>query len=399
MNKPEPSPTNLSKPEISEIKLSNPETLTANPPAENPPVKAVSLKKPHISGIFSSVSNQDKINFARHLSMVAKAGMPVQEGLRIIRAQTESKVLRKIIDQLIADLNNGHFLADSLGQYENLFGNFFINIIRVGETSGTLSKNLLYLAEELRKSKALSSKIKSAMIYPAVILFATLGMIVFLTFFIFPKLLPLFQGFGTKLPATTTALIAVMNFIKNYGIYMLGASVVLYIGLKIAKSKINAFHYFLNSLIFRIPVISSLSISINMVNLSRVLALLLKSGMRIVDAVDVTSKTFENLVYQRAVREANEEIKKGGQIATYLAKRPNLFPPLFFGMVKMGETTGTLEENLEYLAEYYEDETNNKLSSLTSLLEPLLLLLMGGMVGFVALSIITPIYSISQGIK
>lgn len=377
--------------------MNSPEILPLVPT----PVKEIKspFSKKHISGLFSSISVQDKINFARHLAMIVKAGMPVQEGLRIILSQTESKVLQKIITQLIEDLNNGHFLADSLEQYENLFGPFFVNIVRVGESSGTLGKNLLYLAEEIRKAKMLKSKVRSAMVYPIVILLATLAMVGFLTFFVFPKLIPLFRGFNVKLPATTTALITAADFLQNYGLYSLIIIAGLIFLFRVLVNKVPPFKYFLHRIILVTPVIAPLSISINIVNFCRVLALLLKSGVTIVDSLAITSKTFENLVYRKAVLQAEADIRRGEQLAVYLTKRKKIFPLLVSGMIRIGENTGNLEENLDYLAEYYDDEMTNKLSGLTSLLEPLLLLTMGLVVGFVALSIITPIYSISQGIK
>jgi type IV pilus assembly protein PilC len=359
------------------------------------------LKAPRfgLSIFLDRLSTQEKINFARHLAMVIKAGLPMYQGLTILKEQASSRALSRIITQVIADVNNGRFLADSLSRYEDTFGAFFINLIRVGEASGTLPQNLAYLADELRKSKNLRSKVRSAMVYPIVILIATIGVTGFLAFFVFPKLLPVLLGLGVKLPPTTLALIAVVNYIQNYGIYTLAGAVVLFILLRVIVRMAEPIRYAIDRVILAIPVISQLTVSVNMVNFTRILALLLKSGVRIVEALTITSNTFGNLVYRRAVLGANDEIKKGGQLATYLASKKRIFPPILSDMIRVGENTGNLEENLSYLAEYYEEEVDNKLHGLTSLLEPVLLLVMGMVVGFVALSIITPIYSISQGVK
>jgi type II secretory pathway component PulF len=151
-------------------------------------------------------------------------------------------------------------------------------------------------------------------------------------------------------------------------------------------------------MIFFVPVLSGLTVSINVTNFSRILGLLMKSGVKIVEALDITSLTFDNLVYRKAIREAKEEIKAGGQLADALSRHKTFFPMLSSGMVRVGENTGNLEENLEYLAEYYTEEVDNKLQNLTSLLEPLLLLVMGGMVAFVAISIILPIYQSTSAV-
>ncbi len=348
---------------------------------------------------FARISVQDRINFARHLSLVVRAGLPVFEGLKIIQEQTESKLLKSVVESLIQDVNNGKFLADGLARYENLFGPFFVNIVRVGESSGTLAKNLLYLADELGRQKELQSKVRSAMVYPLVILTATVGVAGFLTFYVFPKLIPVFAGMNVQLPATTVLLLAILSFLRAYGIYTLVGVIVAIIGIRYVVKKVAPVRYMCHQALFFIPVVSDLTVSVNMVNFTRVLGLLLKSGVKIVESLNITQNTFANMVYKKFLGEASEKTRTGGQLGIYLADEKRYFPPLVSGMVRIGESTGNLEENLEYLAGYYDEEVDLKLHSLTALIEPLMLLLMGLMVGFVALSIITPIYSISQGIQ
>lgn len=403
MNMDNPTPTTpLNAPLTKAVEIKPPE-FPAKPTEPTKKEKAISPKTPKNEvvrlGFFANLSVQEKIDFARHLAMVVKAGLPVYEGLKIISEQTESKILAKIIQQLIADINNGRFLADSLENFEHIFGGFFINIIRVGESSGTLAQNLLYLAEELQKSKSLESRVKSAMIYPMIIFVATLGITAFLTFFIFPKLLPVLNGLNVKLPASTVALISTVDFLRNYGIYVLVGIIALVVTIKVVLRKFEMVRYVVHRMIFYIPAVAPLTMSVNMSNFARVLSLLLKSGVKIIEAITITGNTFSNLVYKRSLIEANEEIRKGGQLATYLGKHKKFFPALVVGMVRVGESTGNLEENLAYLAEYYETEVDDKLHGLTSFLEPIMLLIMGLLVGFVAISIITPIYSISSGVR
>jgi type II secretory pathway component PulF len=351
------------------------------------------------SKLFDRISIQERINFARHLSLVIKAGLPIFEGLKIIQSQVESPVLKRVIQTLMDDVNGGKFLADSLEKYNHLFGTFFINIVRVGEASGTLSKNLLYLADELRRQRELQTKVRSAMVYPLVILVATIGVAGFLTFYVFPKLVPVFGSLNVTLPFTTRVLLATLAFLKAYGLELLGGIIAFIIAARLAIRYVTPIRYFLNEMLIFIPVVSDLTVSVNMVNFARVLGLLLKSGVKIVEALGITKNTFSNLVYRRILGAASEEIRKGGELGAYLANNKRFFPPLVSGMVRIGESTGNLEENLEYLSEYYDEEVDTKLHSLTALIEPLMLLVMGLLVGFVALSIITPIYSISQGIK
>ena len=357
----------------------------------------MSNKKP-FRAFGSRLSLQEKINFARHLAMVVKAGLPVFEGLTIIKGQGSSKTLRRIIDQLISDVNNGKFLADGLEHYRHIFGEFFINIIRVGEASGTLSQNLLYLADELKKSKDLKSKVRSAMVYPVIVLIATLLVVSFLTFFVFPKLLTVFSGLNVKLPAATRLVIASVEFLREDGLYVMLGAAAFFVAVKLVM-KLSPVRYAMHRLLFFIPVVSGLMVSINVANFSRILSLLLKSGVKIVEAITITASTFDNLVYRRALIASTEEIKKGEQLASYLGKHQSIFPPLASGMVQVGENTGNLEENLAYVSDYFTEEISSRLQTLTSLLEPMLLLFMGLLVGFVAVSIILPIYQITSAVQ
>ena len=191
--------------------------------------------------LFESIPVQEQINFARHLSIVIKAGLPLYQGLKIIHDQSESRLLKTIVDQVMVDVNSGRFLADSLERYRNVFGDFFINIIRVGESSGTLSQNLTYLAEELKKAKSLKGKVKSAMVYPIIIMVTTIGVTGFLTFYVFPKLLPVFTGLKVQLPASTVALIAIVDFVKHYGVYLAITIFVLVLVIKILVKKLQDF--------------------------------------------------------------------------------------------------------------------------------------------------------------
>jgi type IV pilus assembly protein PilC len=349
-------------------------------------------------GFFDKISDQDKIDFARHLAIIIKAGIPLYDGLVIIKKQSDSPALIKVLGQLSVDVSNGRFLADGLERYKAAFGDFFISVIRVGEASGTLAQNLLYLSDETKKRKNLEKKIRSAMVYPSIILIATLGVTVFLAFFVFPRLLPMLRGLNVKMPASTLLLMAIVNFLTKYGIYVVAIAAVIVFIFRYLLRHVTSFRYFLHRLILATPALSKSSVSLNMVNFARIFSLLLKSGIKIAEALIITSRTFDNLVYRRFIEEASQEIRRGGELAPFLARQAVLFPPFVTGMIQIGEATGNLDENLIYVSEYYEEEMNYKLDALTSFIEPVMLLFMGLLVGFVAISIITPMYSISGGI-
>ncbi|MBI5220617.1 MAG: type II secretion system F family protein [Candidatus Liptonbacteria bacterium] len=347
---------------------------------------------PHLGRFWERISAQERINFTRHLAIVVKAGVPLVAGLKIIRRQAESPMLGKVIDQLALDINNGKFLSDSLAQYPHLFSDFYISIVRMGESSGTLTNNLFYLAEEMEKSRDLSTKIKSAMVYPIFVMVATVGVVALLVLVVFPKILPVFASLKAKLPLSTRTLIAIMNLLNDHGLSVLVISLAVIIAWRVLLARVPSFRYRVSRAMLFMPVVAPLASGVAIANLTRVCGILLKSGIRLVDAMHITSQTMGNLVYRRSLQAAAEDIRQGETLAQSLDKHGRIYPPLVTGLIEIGESTGNLEENLLYLSEYYTKEVQIKTGNLTVLLEPALLLFMGLIVGFVALAIITPIY-------
>lgn len=361
-------------------------------PAPQPAAKALKL------GFFPNISDQDKIDFARHLAIIIKAGIPLYDGLIILKKQSQSKKVVTIIEQLARDVSNGMFFADSLERFHQTFGDFFISVVRVGEASGTLAQNLTYLSDETKKRRNLKRKIKSAMVYPVIVLVATLSVTAFLAFFVFPKLLPALTGSGAPLPESTRILMSAIGFFTNYGILCIGIIIVLLIAFHYLLTYVTPFRYLMHRVLLSIPILSKLSVSLNMVNFSRIFSLLLKSGVKIAEALTITGRTFDNLVYRRFIEAASQEIGRGGELSRFLEQRPKLFPSFVTGMIEIGEATGNLNDNLSYISEYYEEEVSYELDAMTTIIEPVMLLFMGLLVGFVAISIITPIYSISANL-
>ena len=349
----------------------------------------------NLSRFFIRLSLKDRMLFAKHMAIMVGSGMQILDGLTILRKQTESKALQIILDQLITDIKNGQFLSAGLERYNKIFGDFFINVIKVGESSGTLSENFKYLAEELKKKQELQRKVTGAMVYPAVIVLATVGITSLLTFFIFPKILPVLKSIDVELPTVTIVFIAVSDFLLANGGWVLGGLAGLVFGVWFVL-KIPQVKFLWHKTILWIPLIGRMSQAINMINFSRTLALLLKSDVKIVESLKITADTLTNVVYQKAIIQAAEEARMGNQISSYLTSNPHLFPPLVAQMILVGENTGKLDESALYLSEFYDGEFEETTKALSSALEPLLLIVMGFVVGFVALAIITPIYKITQ---
>jgi len=346
---------------------------------------------------FFRLSNKQKMFFARNLEVMSRSGMQVLDSLEIIKKQTKSKTFIQIIDQLITDIKNGHYLSSGLERYKNIFGDFFINLIRVGESSGTLSENLRYLADELKKKDELNKKIKGAMAYPIILMIATLGITAILAFFVFPKILPVLKSLNVKLPPITLGFIAISQFLFDYGLFIFVGLAVLIAGFFMLL-RVKAFKLGWHRVIIFLPFTKTMSQNINMVNFARTLGLLLKSGVKIIEALQISADTIDNLVYRGEIMKMAEGVRRGDSLSKYLTVDSKLFPPIFSEMIVVGENTGKLDESLLFLANYYESELDESTRNMSSFLEPVMLLTMGLVVSLVAMAIITPIYKITQTI-
>ena len=334
---------------------------------------------------------QDQIFFAKRLAMILRAGMPIMEGLHMLGSQTRTGSATFIYQSLIVDVSNGHPLSTGLGKFQRIFGEFCVNIVKVGETSGTLHENLDYLAEELKKKQALRRKVVGALVYPAVIIVATIGITVMLTVYIFPKIIPIFQSVKATLPLSTRILIVLSSFLSNWGLWLLGGIVVSFIGFLFLMRSWPRFHLFIDNVLLRIPLLGKLSQYYNLANSTRTLSLLLKSDVGVVNAMELVAASTRNHVYRRALYDAANHITRGQKISLQLQSKPRLFPPLMTQMVLVGESTGNLSTSLMFLSDMYEEEINDLTKNLTTMLEPILMIVMGIVVGFVAISIISPI--------
>ncbi len=344
-------------------------------------------------------SVKEQTFFAKRLSFLIKAGVPILESLHIIRKQTKSKSRVKVFDRVILDISNGQYLSTSLGRFKGVFGDFAINIIRVGESSGILSQNLNYLAGELKKKQVLRSKVMGALFYPIIITIATFGITGLLVMYIFPKILPIFQGLHVELPLSTRIIIFITDTIRDYGIYIFIGIIAFIISFSIARRRIPAVRLVLDGFILRIPLVGKIIKNYNLANICRTLGLLLKSGISVNESLLIASDTTENTQYKKSLRDISRGVIKGKPISELLERSPELFPDMTWHMIAIGEKSGNLSNTLTYLSELYEDDFEDLTKNLSTSIEPILMIVMGLIVGFVAISVIAPIYGITQNLK
>ena len=347
---------------------------------------------------FVRMSIKDQTFFIKRLSFLIKAGVPMLESLTMIRDQTRQSGYVTVLDTVIQDVSNGQYLSTSLTKFRHIFGDFSINIISFGESTGILSDNLIYLAEELKKKNALRKKILGAFVYPAVVTVATFAITGFLMVYLFPKITPVFSSLRIALPLSTRMVIFMSNFLIHHGLTLVGFLAVLTIACIVAIKKVLIFHFYFDKFIMKIPTIGNVVKNYNLANVTRTIGLLLKSGIPVGETLEITTKVSGNLVYKKEFKTIVKVVNRGEQMSVYLAKHRDLFPDVLTQIISVGERTGNLSNSFIYISELYESEVEEFTKNISTLIEPVLMIIMGVMVGFIAIAIITPIYSITQNL-
>lgn len=346
----------------------------------------------------STISLDEKINFIENLSVMLKAGISISRAMQILVKQTKNVKFKNIISDVYNQVQQGKGLAEALEKYPNVFSNIFFSMVKVGEMSGNLDKSLEYLSIQLHREADLKSKTKGAMIYPSVIMGAMVIIGVLMSIFVLPSLTSVFKEFGGTLPLSTRIVMKFADFMSGNAVLVLGGMVAFIAGM-VAVYRTYAGQKMFDIFLLHFMVISTIIKKINLARFARILSSLLKSGIPIVQALDVAGGSLGNIPYRELVTQAGIDVKLGKPLTESLGKNEDLFPVLVVQMIQVGEESGTMQEILEQLAMHYEEEVDNTLKNLSSIIEPLLLLLIGGAVGILAVALIAPIYSISQTIQ
>lgn len=348
--------------------------------------------------MISNFSLKEQTFFFKRLAFLINASVPLLDGLSVLREQALTRSHRRVLDQIIADVSQGQSLSRSFSKFPRVFNEFSVSIVKVGEQSGTLSHNLEYLSEELKKKQMLRRKVVGAFIYPALITFATLGITGFLMLYLFPKIAPIFSSMHMDLPLTTQLVMALSNFFQAWGVTLLVSGIVLAIVATFLLKRFRTLHKLFDRAAMRLPLVGKVMQYYNMSNMARTLGLLLKSGIKLSDALPITADATTNLVYKAHLVAVAGGVMRGARVSVYLKAHRRHFPDIMTHMVAVGEQSGTLSETLLYLADYYDHEVDEFTKNLSTLIEPALMIFMGVLVGFIAISIITPIYGITQNL-
>ncbi|OGI25183.1 MAG: hypothetical protein A3J76_03230 [Candidatus Moranbacteria bacterium RBG_13_45_13] len=344
--------------------------------------------------VFGGVSLKDKMMFARHMGVMLSSGLSLPKALNVISNQSKSKKFKSVLAEIEKEVKMGNNLADSLAK-NPVFDELSVNMIRVGEVGGNLEEVLKILADQLEKEHNLMSRVKGAMYYPSVILLVMVGVGIAMMMFVVPKLTSVFQDIQTSLPLSTRLIISVSNYMASHQI-IVGLSVVGTVAVFVVFFKSSLGKKAASTIFSSAPVIKKISIKVNNARFARIYSSLTKSGVPVVESLRIISRTLTNERYKKAFLEISEGVQKGKSLHEELEKYPKLFPILTTQMVEVGEETGRTVEVLGNLAGFYEEEINQITKNLSSIIEPVLMVIIGVAVGFFAVSMILPMYSVME---
>jgi type IV pilus assembly protein PilC len=334
--------------------------------------------------------------FTRQLATMIDAGLPLVQSLEILSSQQENKTFKSIIRQIREDVEGGSTFAGALKKHPKVFNELYTNLVVAGEEGGILDNILNRLANYIEKAEALKKKVKSAMVYPSTIVGVAVIVVMILMIFVIPVFESMFKGAGQTLPLPTLIVLAMSKFVKSYILFIIPAIGVLIFLLRRYYKTENG-RGVVDSLLLKAPVFGPLFQKIAVARFSRTLGTLVSSGVPILDGLNIVSRTAGNKTIETAILQARSSIKEGETIAEPLG-RSSVFPPMVIQMISVGESTGALDSMLSKIADFYEEEVDVAVANLTSLLEPLLMMFLGVVIGGVVISMYLPIFQMASAV-
>lgn len=343
----------------------------------------------------SKVKSKDRIIFTRQLSTLIGAGLPLVQSLRTVRGQVASKPLQTIIDAVIANVEGGSTLSNAFAAHPKVFNQVYVSLIAAGESSGTLDTTLERLANQQEKDAAIASKIRGAMIYPAIVMGVVVLVLVFMLTTVLPQVGSLYKDLDKTLPFLTQALLAISSFVVNFWwLVIIALAGGVYALRNYAKS--SAGHREFDALKMRFPVFGALFMKVYMARYSRTLGTLVQSGLPLLQALEITKDAVNNVIVGDTIDESIKQVRGGKALSTTLEGKKS-FLPLVPQMIKIGEQSGTIDQMLDRLAIFYETEVDDEVKNLSTTIEPIMMVVLGVTVGLIVLAVLLPVYNLIGG--
>ena len=344
--------------------------------------------------MFSKITSRDLTIYCNQFASILKAGVPLIQALQMLGEQTENPLLQSITKTISEDIQKGSSLSEAMSVHEKHFPPILIHMIHAGEVSGTLENSLDVMANHFEKAYKLKSKVKSAMIYPMVVLFVSIAVVIFLLVFVVPAFLDIFENAGSELPGVTRALIAVSGFLRNNFIVLI-AFLVIIIGLSRVYLSGESGRLSFDRFKLKAPLLGEVQMKSIAANFARTLSTLMSTGVGITEAIKITSRVVNNLHVEKKLNDIEKQVREGRGLADP-SRESGLFPPMLVNMIMLGEETGNLEDMLAKTAEFYEEEVDEATARLTTMLEPLIIVVLGLVIAFIVIAIALPMFDMSS---
>ncbi|MDP4011115.1 MAG: type II secretion system F family protein [Candidatus Roizmanbacteria bacterium] len=350
-----------------------------------------------VMGILERVAFQDVVFMTRQFSIMLDAGLTLIDSIDIIKKQVSKVPLKKMLEEIDRSLRDGKTFSQALSRYPGQFSHFYIALVKSGEASGKLDEILEKLAEHLEKQREFKQKIRNALIYPIVIMSAMFIMMFLMFSFVMPKLLSLYDSFDVELPQMTQIIMAASTFMeKNWMYVLIGIIAFIITFMKLIKTKKGT--AIIDTYVFKVPVIGNIVRTSGLVDATRTLSILISSGVPILDGLVIVTDVNPNLMFREAFGRISQKVEKGMSVGTAMSNEP-IFPDSLTQMTIVGEQTGHLDETLLKLAEYYQTESEMAVKGMLTLLEPMIIVVLGISVGFLVMAVITPIFSLTNSLQ
>jgi type IV pilus assembly protein PilC len=376
-----------------EMEAANREAVVARLRSQQVIATAVKTKAKEISFSFGeSVTEKDIVVFTRQFATMIDAGLPLVQCMEILASQQENKTFKKALMEIRQSVEGGSTFAAALKAHPKVFTSLYANMVEAGEAGGILDTILNRLAQYMEKAMALKKKVKSAMVYPSTIITVALVVVIFLLIFVIPTFKSMFDGFGASLPLPTQIILEASNIVRSYFLLIIGVIAGFVFALKFWY-KTTAGQFAIDAFMLKTPVFGILIRKVAVAKFTRTLGTLISSGVAILDGLDITARTAGNKIVEQAVQRTRTSIAEGKTIAEPL-KASGVFPPMVIQMIAVGEQTGALDAMLSKIADFYDEEVDSAVSNLTSLLEPLLMVFLGVVIGGVVIAMYLPIFKL-----
>jgi type IV pilus assembly protein PilC len=356
----------------------------------------VKAKPKEITLFEKKIQTKDLVVFTRQFSTMISAGLPLVQCLDILSSQQPNPTFKKILAQIKQDVEGGSTFADALSKHPKIFDSLFVNLVAAGEVGGVLDNVLNRLAVYLEKNENLKNKVKSAMTYPIIVLCVAFGVVAVLMIFVIPTFQDMFKQFGSALPGPTQFVVNMSNFFRHSWYIMVGAIVALVIAFKWASRQEKG-RFFIDKTLLRLPILGPLLRKVAVAKFTRTLGTMITSGVPIMDGLEITSKTAGNMIIENAIRTVRTAISEGKSMSEPL-EETGIFPGMVVQMIAVGEATGAMDQMLSKIADFYDEEVDTAVEALTSALEPMLMVFLGGVVGFIVVAMYLPIFKMAQNV-